>query len=109
MRRQFTNSAFRASRTDLEFGMFANATALAAEYTHPVVISNRRRDGKVNTNCGSFILVNGDGWILTAAHIFQPHHVAQEHRDAITNYEKQRKAIEENQELNAAKKRKLIK
>jgi Trypsin-like peptidase domain len=88
--------------------MFVKAVTVAAEFTNPVVISTRTRDGKVITSCGSFVLVNAEGWILTAAHIFQTHHVELEHRAAIANYEKQRKTIEENLEINAAKKRKLV-
>lgn len=50
--------------------MFADAVAQAAEFTRAVLISTRELSGKVETGLGTFILVNADGWILTAAHLF---------------------------------------
>ncbi len=50
--------------------MFADACQRASEYTRPVVISTRRQDGSVSTECGTFIVLNREGWILTAGHIY---------------------------------------
>ena len=48
--------------------MFANAVAEAAKFTRAVLISTRLHSGKVETGCGSYVLVNAEGWVLTAGH-----------------------------------------
>lgn len=52
--------------------MFADAIARAAEFTRPVLVSTREMSGKVETGLGTFILLNADGWVLTAGHVFGP-------------------------------------
>ena len=49
--------------------MFRDAIKCAQQYTAPVVISARREDGTTNSSIGSFMILNEDGWFLTAAHI----------------------------------------
>ena len=50
--------------------MFAEACRKAAEFTKPVVISTRHQNGEVRTECGTFTVINSDGWIVTAAHLY---------------------------------------
>ncbi len=88
--------------------MFAAAVALASKFTGPVVISSQTVGGKVGSGCGSFIVVNDEGWVVTAAHTFAPYRVKIEHDKAHEEYRARRRAIEENTAFNAAKKRKLI-
>ncbi len=49
--------------------MFSKAYAIASKFTFPVILSNRFSDGRVENGLGSFILLNDEGWIATAAHI----------------------------------------
>jgi hypothetical protein len=51
--------------------VFAAAYKLAREFTKPVVISRKTFDGKISASIGSFIMINSDGWILTAWHIIE--------------------------------------
>jgi len=51
--------------------MFANAVTLVAEFTRPVLVSTRQLSGKIETGCGTYVLLNADGWILTAGHILR--------------------------------------
>lgn len=51
--------------------MFAKAYQHCGGFTRPVVISTLRNDGELSSAIGTFIHVNADGWILTAAHIVQ--------------------------------------
>lgn len=50
--------------------MFAEACRKAAEFTRPVVISTRHQNGEVRTECGTFTVINRDGWMVTAAHLY---------------------------------------
>ena len=50
--------------------MFSHAYEIAAQYTAPVIISTRTLDGSVQCGGGAFVYLNREGWILTAAHVF---------------------------------------
>jgi S1-C subfamily serine protease len=49
--------------------MFADAIGRAAEYTCPYVAMRRKHDGEVFSSIGAFIILNREGWVLTAAHL----------------------------------------
>lgn len=73
--------------------MFADACAKAAEYSRPVVISTRHQDKSVSTECGTFIVLNDEGWIMTAGHMF----------DSYLKYQADLKKVEEIRQLNDAR------
>ena len=73
--------------------MFANALKLAASYTLPLIISKRLANGDVECGCATFIVVNPDGWILTAAHVLNDLHTLKRHKEEKGNYENARAAI----------------
>ncbi len=58
--------------------MFANALKKVSGFTYPVIISKRYRSGQVECNCATFMVVNPDGWILTAAHVLNDMHLTQQ-------------------------------
>ena len=49
--------------------MFTEAIARAGKFTIPVVISSRTVAGKCRCEIGAGVVVNPDGWVLTAAHV----------------------------------------
>jgi len=49
--------------------MFVKAYRVAAQWTRPVVVLERGPDGAVGTGCGTFIILNSEGWVATAAHV----------------------------------------
>ena len=51
--------------------MFQAALKTARQYTLPVVLSYRRKDGTTGSSIGAFVVLNEDGWILTAEHIVE--------------------------------------
>lgn len=51
--------------------MFADAVAQAQKFTFPVLASSRHWNGDVKAGAAAFVVLNTDGWIATAAHIFQ--------------------------------------
>ncbi len=50
--------------------MFADACSRASKFVRPVIISTRRRDGTVEASCGTFLVINDEGWIITAGHLY---------------------------------------
>ena len=73
--------------------MFADACGKVSEFSRPVVISTRHQDGTIKTECGTFIVLNRDGWIITAGHMY----------DSYVKYQGDRKKAEEIEELNATR------
>lgn len=50
--------------------MFQNAIKIAQQFTRPIVILSRNENGICSASvAGAFIILNEDGWILTANHI----------------------------------------
>jgi hypothetical protein len=72
--------------------MFAEACRIAKGFTRPVATSIRLQDGTVSSTLNSFIIVNRDGWAITAGHTF----------DSLVKYEKDRNKIEEITRMNVS-------
>jgi hypothetical protein len=50
--------------------MFGAATAAVRGFTFPMVVGIRRWDHVVGSGVGTFVVLNDEGWIITANHIF---------------------------------------
>jgi hypothetical protein len=50
--------------------VFVDAFAIAERFTRPIVISTRRLDGTVESAVATYVLLNAEGWFLTAGHVF---------------------------------------
>ena len=79
--------------------MFAKAIQNVEPYTMPVVISAKLFDGSIQSGCGTFIVLNKEGWILTAAHIVQQLNLFQQHQKELVEYQKARTEIVNNSNL----------
>lgn len=62
------------------------------KYTRPLAISTRHYDGSLETEVCSMIIINEEGWAITAGHAF----------DAHLKFKNDTKKIEEIKEINAA-------
>lgn len=51
--------------------MFRQALAIANQFTFPVVLSRKTVKGECSSSIGTFIVVNDQGWIVTAGHILR--------------------------------------
>jgi hypothetical protein len=74
--------------------MFADAFKITSGFTRPVIISTRFFDKTVECGCGAFIVINDEGWIMTAAHIFESLLAYHQNAKEISDYyeKKQEKA-----------------
>jgi Trypsin-like peptidase domain len=72
--------------------VFANAVAVATGYTSPVIMSRLFYDGSLESALAAFVFVNPDGWILTAAHIFDIEHQSPLYKQEIADFEARRDA-----------------
>jgi len=74
--------------------MFVNAIKLVSSFTHPVIISKRLDSGKVECGCATFIVLNSDGWVLTASHVFNDQKLFNQQKEEREKREKSIAAIE---------------
>jgi len=88
--------------------MFASALRQVERFTHPVIISTRYFSGKVEAGCGAFVILNAEGWILTASHIMEPLFLARQHRQEIAEYEQEKARIESDRQLSAKQKKREL-
>ena len=70
--------------------MFSKACSLARNWTRPLIVSTRMANGAVETQVGTFVLVNKDGWALSAGHLF----------DSFVKFQNDQKKIKEAAEMN---------
>lgn len=87
--------------------MFADAYELASKFTHPLVVSVRRHGGTVQSSIGTFIVLNRDGWVLTAAHLIAVIATHKTHSEQIAEYEERQATIEMAQPSDRADARRL--
>lgn len=64
--------------------MFSRAVSIAAGFTRPMVISWRTAKGECSSTIGAFVVVNREGWILTAGHLLD---IVRRHQDSARRYE----------------------
>jgi trypsin-like peptidase len=81
--------------------MFSKAYELARQYTHPVIVSMRFFDKSVESGLGSFIILNDEGWIVTAAHILDSAFAHKQHVQELKVYNDQVDGIKNNKKLNS--------
>lgn len=89
--------------------MFSKAYEIASKFTHPVIVSMRFYDKTVESGLGSFIILNDDGWIVTAAHILDAGIAHQQHSNEIKAYNDQVESIKNNSKLNQKLKQRQLK
>ncbi len=68
--RYFSRQRLDDSAAILGGVMFAKAVGKALQFTRPVVISCLSVGGRCTSSVATYIVVNKEGWILTAAHVF---------------------------------------
>src|SRR5437764_14969553 len=88
--------------------MFAAAVKSATSFTRPVVISTRDILGSVASHCATYIVLNNEGWILTASHILSPLKTHRDHIHECKTYEVALRKVEANSALTPKEKRKQI-
>ena len=88
--------------------MFAAAYSQATAFTRPVIISRRHVDGTCDSSIGSFVIVNDEGWIVTAAHIVNEYMNLEQSKQNYEKYLADRAAIENDKGLLPDQKRKRI-
>src|SRR5262249_55802274 len=88
--------------------LFSTALDMAEKFTLPVVFTRRFRSGNLSSTLGTFIVVNRDGWILTADHIVGEILKIVQSQAALQNYDLAKQAIENDSNIKPQEKRRRI-
>ena len=64
--------------------MFSTAVPIAAGFTRPMVISSRTAQGECGATVGACVVLNREGWILTAAHLLE---IVRQHQESARRHE----------------------
>lgn len=79
--------------------MFAKAYSIACQFTRPIVISYRQANGNCSAVIGTVVIINEEGWFVTAFHILKS---IQDMSQSLAEYNRVlsiRKQIEDNTNL----------
>lgn len=89
--------------------MFNKAYNIANKYTQPLVVTLRFFDGTLEGGLGSFVILNKEGWCITAAHNFGAAFAFNQNQAEIKEYQEKVEKINSNSQLRAQQKKSLLK
>ncbi|WP_461630875.1 trypsin-like peptidase domain-containing protein [Labilibaculum euxinus] len=87
--------------------MFKDAYEIAKKYTFPLVVTLRFFDKTIEGGLGSFIILNDDGWLMTAAHNLGASFAFNQHQNEIKEYQEKIQKIN-NKQIKEGQKKALI-
>ena len=82
--------------------MFSHALSIASGFTRPVVLSSRTSQGECRGTIGAYVVLNAEGWILTAGHLLE---IVRQHQESVRRHQGYRDNVVEFQRDTAADKR----
>ena len=63
--------------------MFSRAVAVASGFTRPVVISSRTTKDTCSSAIGAYVVLNREGWILSAGHLLD---IVRKHQESAARH-----------------------
>lgn len=88
--------------------MFVDALGIVEKFTLPIIVSKRTFNGNVSSGLATFIILNEEGWVMTAAHVLSELGVIDLHKKELDDYHNKVKQIESDTSLIQQKKVKRI-
>lgn len=89
--------------------MFVDAFEKASRYTRPVVISHINSKNECSAGIGTFVLINAEGWAVTAAHIVLEADRLEKMASSYHNTQERKKQIYETPSLDKNSRSRLLK
>jgi Trypsin-like peptidase domain len=86
--------------------MFSRAYQVVKNFTRPVATSWRTLNGDVKCGLATFVVVNSDGWIVTAAHVLEISNIHAKHAIEKQAYETRRADIAADLHLSSSQRKK---
>ena len=88
--------------------MFQNAIKKAMEFTLPVVVTYRRENGETGSSIGTCIILNNEGWVLTASHIVEAMMSFESEMETFSAYNAKVSEINSDSSLNRSERKKKL-
>src|SRR5436309_415928 len=88
--------------------MFKDAYKTARSFTQPIILSRKTIGGVCSSSIGAFVVINDEGWIVTAGHILEQLDQLQRETSEIRSLETQRASIRADAGLTEKEKRQKI-
>ncbi len=85
--------------------MFAEALKIVSKFTKPVAISHRKYNGECFAGIGTYVVINSDGWCVTAFHILKQFNDIVNAKKQFDDLSQRRLAIENDSSLSNGQKR----
>jgi len=89
--------------------MFAGAYEMASKITKPLITSIRLYNKEVTCGGGAFIIINKEGWVITAHHMVQSFITYKRNQQEIQSYDKKIASIENDNSLTVKQKNRKLK
>ena len=87
--------------------MFNKAYNIANKYTHPLIVALLHYDGSIEGGLGSFIVLNNEGWCMTAAHNFGAAFAFNQHQIEMKDHNEKLEKINTDNQINENQKEAL--
>ncbi len=88
--------------------MFSAGYKIARHFTQPVILSRKTIGGACSSSIGAFVVINDEGWFVTAGHILEQLGKLNEETEETRSLETQRASIRADASLTEKEKRKKI-
>lgn len=79
--------------------MFTKAYELTTKFTHPLVVTMRFFDKTIDCGLGAFVVLNDEGWMLSAAHNFGASFAFNQHQQELKEYSEKVEKINSNKQI----------
>ena len=79
--------------------MFSKAYNLAKLFTHPLVVAMRYHNKTIESGLGAFVVLNDDGWLMTAAHNFGSAFAFGQHQQELAHYSQKVESLNANTQV----------
>lgn len=89
--------------------MFKQAYDIASKYTQPLIVAYRFFDKSVDSGLGTFIILNDEGWIMTAAHNLEVSFAFNQHQQEMKEFQEKVDKINANTQLKEHQRKNLAK
>ncbi len=88
--------------------MFRASLAIAGQFTFPVIVSRRTVKGDCSSSIGTFVVVNDQGWIVTAGHMLRQLFDLQKEVVAVASHSSTKQTIENDKSIDRAEKKRRL-
>ncbi len=88
--------------------MFQNALQIARNFTLPVIVSRQGERGRPSSQIASFIILNEEGWLLTAAHVIESINELVQEKQTSDFYKQKKAELEQDPALTKGQRKKAL-